>query len=558
MNAQGYSTACPNWAERLVAGKSIIPAPMYPESADYVLPIFKSLRIGDLPGKPTFGECARPWVFDFVSAVFGGYNAQTGEQKIREYGLLIAKKNTKSTLAAGIMMASLLTSWRENEEHLIVAPTKEVADNSFLAARAMVHADDALSAIFNVKMHTREIVHKQTNNSLKVAAARVNSVSGKKAGRVLVDELWLFGKHDWAEGLLMEATGGQIARAEGFTIYLSTQSEQTPTGVFKSKLEYWRKVRDGEVVDNSVLPIIYEYPQHMVERGDYKNPKYFHIANPNIGASVSASWLENQLQKVKDLRDGSFQKFIAKHFNVEISTNLENGKWAASEFWNAAADKALTLGELIKRSEVAVCGIDGGGLDDLLGLCVIGREKGTGKWLHWAHAWAHEIALQRNTSQAMAWREIAARGELTFVQKPGEDVKQLCGIIDKIRPIMPRSSAIGVDAAGITAIIDAITENGIEVEQIRTVAQGWKLNGAIKTVERMVAGGEMVHGGTLLMDYCVQNARISSNGNAVMITKQSSRGKIDALMATFDAVVMMGLNPAKSARKTEVFLGTIG
>jgi phage terminase large subunit-like protein len=44
------------------------------------LGIFRELRVSDLPGKPTFGECSEEWVFDFVKAIFGGYDAETGNQ----------------------------------------------------------------------------------------------------------------------------------------------------------------------------------------------------------------------------------------------------------------------------------------------------------------------------------------------------------------------------------------------------------------------------------------------------------------------------------------------
>ena len=107
-----WSTACPDWAERLKKGLSIIPDPIYPDEAAHALAIFKQLRIVDAPGSPTFGESCAPWVFDLVAALFGSYDAQTGVRHIKEVFILIPKKNSKSTLAAGIMMTALLLNWR--------------------------------------------------------------------------------------------------------------------------------------------------------------------------------------------------------------------------------------------------------------------------------------------------------------------------------------------------------------------------------------------------------------------------------------------------------------
>ena len=74
---------------------------------------------------------------------------------------------------------------------------------------------------------------------------------------------------------------------------------------------------------------------------------------------------------------------------------MRRDRWAAADFWSDAADVELTLDELLERCEVAVVGIDGGGRDDLYGLAVAGREKGTGVWLAWAHAWALEVVQDR-------------------------------------------------------------------------------------------------------------------------------------------------------------------
>jgi len=547
-----WTTACPDWEARLVGGRSIIPPPIFPDQAEQALAIFKQLRVTDLPGKPTFGECSEQWVFDFVGAIFGAYDAEAGKQLIREFFLLISKKNTKSTIAAGIMLTAVILCWREEEEHLILAPTKEVADNSFKPAAGMVRADDELAALFHVQDHIRTITHRVSKASLKVVAADTDTVSGKKSGKVLVDEHWIFGSRANASGMFMEATGGQVSREEGWVIYLSTQSEEPPAGVFKEKLDYYRNVRDGKTEDKKSLGVLYEFPPCMIESKAYVRPENFYITNPNMGRSVSKEWLEDNLRKNQPKQDGSFQKFLAKHLNVEIGMNLRSDRWAGADFWEAAkADFPITLEELIRRCEVIVFGIDGGGLDDLLGLAAIGRERGTRRWLVWTHAWAHKIVLERRMEIAPRLLDFKAQGDLTIVDRPGDDVVAVADMICLVRDagLLPEKHAIGVDAAGIGDIVDELTspERGFEAGpdgQIIAISQGWRLNGAIKTTERKIAGGEMLHGDQDLMAWCVGNARIEQMKNAISINKQiSGTAKIDPLMGVFDAVSLMTLNP---------------
>lgn len=82
------STACLDWESRLIEGRSLVPfEPLFPEEAARALQIFDSLSIVDAAGKPTFGEAGRPWIHDFVAAVFGAYTTCFGERYDIDFAL---------------------------------------------------------------------------------------------------------------------------------------------------------------------------------------------------------------------------------------------------------------------------------------------------------------------------------------------------------------------------------------------------------------------------------------------------------------------------------------
>lgn len=538
-----WTTACPDWWRRLSAGESIIPEPLFPDEAEAGLEVFKGLKIVDAPGSPTIEASCAPWVLAFAGAVFGSYNSETGERLIREVMLCIPKKNSKSTIAAGIMLTALIRNWRLSAEFIILAPTKEIADNSFTPAKDMVNNDEELKTLLHVQPHLRLITHRETGATLKVVAADSDVVGGKKAVGVLIDEAWLFGKNPKAADMIREATGGLLSRPEGFIIWLTTQSNEPPAGVFRSKLNYARGVRDGRIEDNRFLPIIYEFSKEMIKSGEARKPENFHLVNPNINYSVDRPTLERLFMQAEIDGEADVRGFLAKHLNIEIGLALMSDSWVGAEFWEAQALSGLSFDALLERCEVVEVGVDGGGLDDLLGLAVMGRVRESRQWLHWAHAWAHPSVLERRKSEAPRLLDLAGIGDLTLVQKIGDDVEQLAAIVARIKQA-GLLDKVGLDPAGIGAVLDALADAGIDEDQVVGVSQGWKLTGAIKTTERKLAEGTLLHCGQPLMAWSCGNAKGVPSANAFLITKQASgTAKIDPLMATFNAVSLLSLNP---------------
>jgi len=573
-----WSTSCPDWKQRIVDGRSLIPFdPLFPDVAAAKMDLFTSLRLMDVTGQPTIGEASDERLLDFARAVFGAYDPETGNQLITEFMLLIAKKNTKSTLAAALLLTELALGWRHEDENLVLGPTKEVADNCFQPAKAMARADPRLRELLHIQEHQRLITHRQTKSTLKVVAADSNTVSGKKSSRVIVDELWLFGPQANAGNMFQEATGGQISKPEGYTIWLTTQSDKPPAGVYKEKLNYFRDVRDGKIIDNKKLPILYEFPEEMIANGEHLDPKNFYVTNPNLGRSVSQSWLESKLQEKQAGDKADLNVFLAKHLNIENGMGLRSDSWAGAEFWELGADPAITLDQIIERSEVIIVGLDGGGLDDLYGLTVLGRESedagadaapeteydDTGtrvrvkRWLSWSHAWAHSVVLERRKSIAGKLKELESAGELTILPDGAMSETGLpadiAAILDVILQIRDAGllCCVAVDPAGLGELVDALAAVDIIEDNkplgrdyIIGAPQGYAMMNALKTAERKLANGTLLHADQALMTWCVANLKIEATATAIRATKQSAGdAKIDAAMALFNAVTIMATNP---------------
>jgi phage terminase large subunit-like protein len=494
-------------------------------------------------------EACGPWFFPIVETIFGSLDVANNLRMIQEFFLEIPKKNSKSTGGAAIMVTAIIVNRRPNAEMILVAPTKEVAEISYMQASNMIRADPALHKVFHLQRHLKQITHRLTDATLKIKAADTDVITGGKAVVTLIDETHVFAKSAKASHVFLELRGALTSRPDGFLMQITTQSKEQPSGVFRSELMKARAVRDGRM-QLPLLPILYELPERIQKSGEWKQRKFWQLVNPNLGLSVEPAFLERELKTAEQAGAPELALFASQHFDVEIGIGLSTDRWLGADFWLSTADKTLTLDEILRRSDVVVVGIDGGGLDDLLGLAVLGREKDTRKWLLWTHAWCHPKVLELRQEIAPKLLDLQKVGELTIVDYVGQDVTEVVDIIEKIEAegLLPDKGAIGVDPVGIVDIIDELEIREFDVSQeggrVVGIPQGWTLSNTIKTTERRLAGGDMIHADQELMNWCSGNAKVEPRGNAITITKQTSgTAKIDPLMATLNTAALMSKNP---------------
>ena len=541
-----WSTAVPDWEQRILERQSLIPdLPLFLDPAEKALRIFKRLRMPDLHGQPTHGEACDDWVFDLVRTIFGAFDPETKRRAIREIFLLVPKKNGKSSIAAAIIVTACIVNERPEAELLLIAPTMTIAKIAFKQAWGIIRADEALEKSFHVREHLRTITFFRTKAEISVKAADSDVITGGKATYTLIDETHEFARKSRAEGVFLELRGALASRPDGFLMQITTQSKDAPAGVFKQELERARAVRDGKL-DLPILAILYELPVKIAKR--WKDPKTWSMVNPNLGRSVDPQFLADRLTAAQEDGDHALALLASQHFNVEIGVGLKGG-WLGATYWEPAADDTLTgLDQLIERSEVAVIGLDGGGLDDLFAEAVVGRCAVTKDWLLWCRAWAHQDVLRARKEIASRLRDFEKSSDLIILEE-GDVLGEIVGAAEVAERLLnagllPDQNAIGLDTVQVSQIMEEFMARGITYEQLKNIGQDWRLSPAIWGMERRLKNRTFRHGNQPMMSWVVGNAKPELRGSAVRITKETAgKAKIDPLIAALNAYELMSRNP---------------
>ena len=552
VRSEVWDTSCKDWKDRILNGRSLLPVlPLNRKMADKAEAIFRRLRVPDIFGQPTYGEVCGPWVIEIVRTIFGAFDPETKRRALREVFLLVPKKNGKSAIAAAIMVTAQILNERPEAELLLIAPTKEIATISFKQAAGIIRLDPELAKLFHVQEHLKTIKHRITLAVLAVKAADSDVITGSKATYILIDETHVFALKKDASDIFVEIRGSLASRPDGFLFQITTQSKKPPAGVFKAELASARDVRDGKIA-LPMLVILYELPVELTLEGGWKDESLWALVNPNLGRSLDPDFLHDEVLKAEREGIEKLALVASQHFNVEVGLGLSAEHWAGALYWEAGVLPGLDLDGLLERCDVVTIGVDGGGLDDLFALTVLGRHKESRAWLSWGRAWAHPEVLKLRKEIAPRLEDFRKDGDLVLVERPDQEIEEATALVKKVADsgLLPEKNGIGLDTYGIAALVDALEELELGEEMIVGIGQGYKLQPAVISIPVRLKNKSFRHCGQPLMAWAVGNAKQERRGSNWIITKQASgTAKIDPLMSLLNAAILMFANPVARRKK---------
>jgi phage terminase large subunit-like protein len=542
--------ACPDWWDKIKAGETpMADVPINEEKAAKALAFFNRLRLPDVVGTPLLRDSCGQWFKDILVAFLASEDPETKARLVWELLCMVPKKSSKTTYGAALGLTALYMEETPNAQMLLVGPSQNISARCFKQAQGMIRLEPKLQKIFHIQDHIKKITRRKTGTALDVKTFDTSIVTGEIPILTIIDELHELGKKAAAVSVMQQIRGGGITQKGGQVLMITTQSDKEPAGIWKSELEKARDIRDGKAGKRPILlPVLYEFPEKLQEKdGFWRNRENWPLVLPNLGYSIDEQRLIDDYENNGSKSAEAEQIWVSQHLNIQIGIGYRAGRWIGADYWIRGARPEMDLDHILQASEVCVVGVDGGGLDDLMGVAVLGRHKVTKEWLHWGRAWADRDVLKLRPKIASVLSDFADAGELQLVDNIEDEANpEIVEICDRIRTagLFPEEDGIGMDPEGVGSIIDALVEDDFRIDDIRSISQGYKLHSAIKTTPVKLKNGKLAHCGQPMMNWCVGNAKTEKRGNAVIVTKaESGSAKIDPLMALFNAVMLMSWNP---------------
>jgi phage terminase large subunit-like protein len=345
--------------------------------------------------------------------LFGWKHRTTGLRRFRRSYEEVARKNAKSTKAAGRALYMLTADGEPGAHCYSAATTGEQAREVFDVARHMALRKPDFLSRFGVEVGKHDITLPTAASSFKPLNAEGSTLDGLNIHFSVVDEVHAH-KTRAVWDVLDSATG---ARAQPLISAITTAGSDR-SGICYELRDYTIKVLKRTVVDESWFGVVYT-----IDDGDiWHDPSVWRKANPNLGISVKMDDMEAACKRAL-AQPSAAGNFLTKRLNVWISSS---SAWMNMQAWQHTAG-TLTLADFL--GEPCWIGMDLAEKHDFAALVLVFKRGD--HWHFFPRLYLNEAAVEQSGNAhlqgwARAGHVVMTDGNITDFDVVADDLRRYC------------------------------------------------------------------------------------------------------------------------------------
>lgn len=480
---------------------------------------------GKWAGEPVLLEL---WQKALLSALFGFVDRETERRQYRELLLIVARKNGKSTLAAGIGVYMLMADGESGPEIYSAATKRDQAKIIWSESVRMIQKSPALGK--RCKCLVSKIRCGFNDGVFAPLASDTNNQDGLNIHGALIDELHAIKDKNTYDVLV----DGMSAREQPLCIITST------AGTVRDNI-YDLKYDEGASIvagygdpegyhDETVLPVIYE----LDKRAEWTDPACWQKANPALGTIKSLDQLQSKVDRAK-ANSIYVKNLLCKDFNVR-----ETATEAFLTFEQLNHEAVFDLGTLKPR--YAIGGIDLSATTDLTCATMLFRvESDAAIYVHQMY-WIPEDLMQKRVHEDRVPYDVwQKRGFLRT--SPGNSIDYRL-IVEWFQEQQAQHDIylykVGYDSWSAKYFVQNMQDVFGETV-MQPVIQGKKtLSGPMKSLAADLEAKVINYGNNPVLKWCMANVciDIDRNGNIQPTKGISPKHRIDGFASLLDAYVV--------------------
>ena len=253
--------------------------------------------------KHTKGEWAgqrfrlEPWQQFVLWNIFGWRNAD-GTRRFRYAYIEIARKNGKTALSAGIGLYMLFADGEARPEVYSAATVKDQAKICFADAVAIVKATDLKNYL---TPYRNSIVYELKGGTMKPLSSDYGTHDGLNPSCGIIDEF-----HAHKDSGMFDVIKSAFGARRQPLLFIITTAGFNKSGACYAYRDNVIKVLRGVNEDDSLFGIIYT----LDSKEEWDDPKMWIKSNPNLGVSLSADYLADQVKDAKNRPEAAEKTWI--------------------------------------------------------------------------------------------------------------------------------------------------------------------------------------------------------------------------------------------------------